>query len=148
MIFDRIEKLEIYKDADIHFEAIIAFLKENNFMKDMECGSYAVGNGVNVSIAEYEPATGGDYEAHRNFHDLQYAIIGGETIEVVPTEWAKNSKGYKPDIEFFSDKSCNATSVALDEGTFVYLTPGDAHKPCVKSSYSKIKKAVFKIPVE
>lgn len=147
MIFDKIEKLEIYKGADSHFEAIIAFLKENGMMKSMECGSYEVGNGVKVSISEYAPGTGGDYEAHRDCHDLQYAICGGEIIEVIPTECARNSGGYKPDIEFFSEKTCNATSVALDEGTFVYLTPGDAHKPCVKSDCDLIKKAVFKIPV-
>ena len=47
----------------------------------------------------------------------------------------------------FKEKDCNVTSVALDEGTFAYLTPADAHKPCVKSTYAKIKKAVFKIPV-
>jgi len=148
MIFDKIEKLEIYRNADKHFEAIIAFLKENGMLKSTECGSYEVGNGVYVSISEYEPGSGADYEAHRNFHDLQYAVSGGETIEVIPTGCARNSGGYKPDIEFFSEKTCNATSVALDEGTFVYLTPGDAHKPCVKSSYANIKKAVFKIPVE
>lgn len=146
MIFDKISNLRNYKNADPHFEEIIRFVAENDMSK-MECGSYDVSADVKVNIAEYEPGAGGDYEAHRNFHDLQYSICGGETIEVIPTECGRNSGGYTPDIEFFKEKTCNATSVALDEGTFAYLTPADAHKPCVKSTYAKIKKAVFKIPV-
>lgn len=146
MIYDKIENLKTYADADPHFEAIIRFIAEND-LRALECGSYDAGNGVTANIAEYEPGTGGDYEAHRLFHDLQYAIIGGEIIEVIPTDCGRNSSGYNPDIEFFKEKDCNVTSVALDEGTFAYLTPADAHKPCVKSTYAKIKKAVFKIPV-
>ncbi len=146
MIFDKIENLKTYANAQPQFEAIIRFIEEND-MKALECGSHDVGNGVTVSIAEYEPGTGGDFEAHRLFHDLQYAIIGGEIIEVIPTDCARNTTGYNPDIEFFKEKVCNTTVAALDEGTFAYLTPADAHKPGVKSTYAKIKKAVFKIPV-
>ncbi len=148
MIYDKIENLSNYLTANSHFEAIIKFLNENNMMKDLECGSYDVGCGVKVSIAEYSPAQGGDFEAHRDYHDLQYAICGGETIEIIPTSCAVDSTGYEPDVEFFKGFTCPKTSVALFEGTFAYLTPDDAHKPCVKADCEVIKKAVFKIPVK
>ncbi|MBO5858742.1 MAG: YhcH/YjgK/YiaL family protein [Clostridia bacterium] len=50
-------------------------------------------------------------------------------------------------MEFFTAQNCESTCVALEAGTFVFLAPQDAHKPCVKLTSDKIKKAVFKIPV-
>lgn len=146
MIFDKIENLRLYSALNSHFEDIAKFIEENDFAA-LPCGSYEVGNGVNVSIAEYEPAENDKFEAHRNFHDVQYTIAGNETIEVIPLSDAKDSGGYKPDIEFFTAQNCESTCVALEAGTFVFLAPQDAHKPGVKLTSDKIKKAVFKIPV-
>lgn len=147
MIFDKIENLKLYSKLDPRFDAIADFIAKND-MKTMETGSYEVCDGVKVGISEYEPALGGDYEAHRCYNDLQYAITGNEAIEVIPTADARNSTGYQPDIEFFTDKVCGASKIALDEGTFVFLAPQDAHKPCIKTSSDKIRKAVFKIKID
>ncbi len=146
MIFDTIENLKNYSAVNPHFDEIAKFVKEND-MKSMECGSYEVAEGIKVGISEYEPATGGDYEAHRDYHDLQYAIIGEEAIDVLPIEFAKDSTGYKPDIEFFTSQTQAATRVSLVEGSFVFLAPNDTHKPCIKMNSDKIKKAVFKIKI-
>ncbi len=146
MIFDKIENLKLYSAFNKHFDAMAEFIEENDFAA-LPCGSYDVGDGVKVSISEYEPAGNDKFEAHRNFHDVQYAIAGGEIIEVVPTSDAAESSGYKPDIEFFTAQKCESTVVALEAGTFVFLAPQDAHKPCIKLNSTKIKKAVFKIPV-
>ena len=146
MIFDKIENLKLYSSFNSHFDAMAKFIEENDFAA-LPCGSYDVGDGVKVNIAEYEPSGNDKFEAHRDFHDVQYAIAGNETIEVVPTSEAKESSGYNPDIEFFYAQNCESTSVALEAGTFVFHAPQDAHKPCVKLTSDKIKKAVFKIPV-
>ena len=146
MIFDTDKNLRYYASFNPAFEAIAKFIEEND-MKSMECGGYDVADGIKVSIAEYEPATGGDYECHRDYHDLQYAICGEEAIDVLPIEYAKDSTGYKPDIEFFTSQTAAATRVALTEGTFVFLAPQDTHKPCIKMNSEKIKKAVFKIKI-
>ena len=144
MITDKITNLKNYSGIRPEFEAIAEFIAKND-LKTIECGSYDVCDGVKVSISEYAPAAGGDYECHREYHDLQYAITGGETIKVVPTENGKNFTEYKPDIQFFADFCGNETSVALDEGIFAFLTPDDAHKPCIKADCDTIRKAVFKI---
>lgn len=146
MIFDTITNLKNYSALNPHFEEIAKFIEEND-MKALECGSYEVAEGVKVGISEYEPANGGDFEAHRDYHDLQYAITDGEYIDVLPIEFAKDSTGYKPDIEFFTAQTAEATRVALTEGTFVFLAPNDTHKPCIKMNSNKIKKAVFKIKI-
>lgn len=146
MIFDTDKNLRFYAEFNPAFEAIAKFIEEND-MKTMECGGYDVAEGIKVGISEYEPNTGGDFEAHRDYHDLQYSIIGEEAIDVLPIEFAKDSTGYKPDIEFFTSQTAAATRVALTEGTFVFLAPQDTHKPCIKIGTDKIKKAVFKIKI-
>ena len=146
MIFDTVENLKNYSALNPAFEAIAKFIEEND-MKALECGGYDVADGIKVGISEYEPATGGDYEAHRDYHDLQYAICGEEAIDVLPIEFAKDSTGYKPDIEFFTSQTAAATRVSLVEGSFVFLAPNDTHKPCIKMGSDKIKKADFKIKI-
>ncbi len=146
MIYDTAKNLKLYSSLNPAFDAIAKFIEEND-LKNMECGGYDVAEGIKVGISEYEPATGGDYEAHRDYHDLQLAITGEEAIDVLPIEFAKDSTGYKPDIEFFTSQTASATRVALTEGTFVFLAPDDTHKPCIKMGSDKIKKAVFKIKI-
>ena len=143
MIYDKIENLRNYKGTIPHCEEIAAFVEANG----LECGSYEVCDGVKVGISEYAPALGGDYEAHREYHDLQFAIKGGEFIDIIPVSCGLDATDYKPDILFFKDKSCLETRVALNEGTFAFLSPDDAHKPCVKSDCDNIRKAVFKIKI-
>lgn len=146
MIFDTAKNLKLYSAFNPAFEAIAKFVEEND-LKAMECGSYEVAEGIKVGISEYEPGTGGDFEAHRDYHDLQLAISGEEAIDVLPIEFAKASTGYKPDIEFFTAQTAAAARVALTEGTFAFLAPADTHKPCIKMGSDKIKKAVFKIKI-
>lgn len=146
MIYDTVKNLRLYSGFNPAFEAITKFIEEND-LKTMPCESYDVAEGIRVSIAEYEPNTGGNYEAHRDYHDLQLAITGEEAIDVLPIEFAKDSTGYKPDIEFFTSQTAQATRVALTEGTFAFLAPADTHKPCIKMGADKIKKAVFKIKI-
>ena len=146
MIYDTVKNLRLYSAFNPAFDAIAKFIEEND-LKTMACESYDVAEGIRVSIAEYEPNTGGNYEAHREYHDLQLAITGEEAIDVLPIEFAKDSTGYKPDIEFFTSQTAEATRVALTEGTFAFLAPSDTHKPCIKMGTEKIKKAVFKIKI-
>ena len=146
MIYDTVKNLRLYSSFNPAFDAIADFIEKND-LKTMPCESYVVAEGIRVSIAEYEPNTGGNYEAHRDYHDLQLAITGEEAIDVLPIEFAENSTGYKPDIEFFTSQTAAATRVALTEGTFAFLAPADTHKPCIKMGTDKIKKAVFKIKI-
>lgn len=146
MIYDTAKNLRLYSAFNPAFEAIAKFVEKND-LKAMECGSYEVAEGIKVGISEYEPGTGGDFEAHRDYHDLQLAITGEEAIDVLPIEFAKDSTGYKPDIEFFTAQTAAAARVALTEGTFAFLAPADTHKPCIKMGSDKIKKAVFKIKI-
>ena len=146
MICDTIDNLRKYAGVDPRFNAIADFVERNDLAAIAD-GSYEVCDGVKVNISTYEPGSGGDFEAHREYRDLQYAITGGETIEVIPTRFGAESKGYTPDIEFFPVRKCECTSIALEAGYFAFLTPEDAHRPCIRLHDGKIKKAVFKIKI-
>lgn len=146
MIYDTVKNLKLYSAFNPAFDAIADFIEKND-LKSLDCGSYDVAEGITAGISEYEPGAGGDYEAHREYHDLQLAITGEEAIGVLPLEFVADSTGYKPDIEFFTSQSADATMVALTEGTFAFLAPSDAHKPGIKTGSNKIKKVVFKIKI-
>lgn len=146
MIYDTAKNLKLYTEINPAFGIVADYLEKND-LKAVECGSYPVADGITANISEYTPEAGGDYEAHRDYIDLQLAITGEEYIDVLPLENALNSTGYKPDVEFFTEQNAKETRVALNEGTFVYLAPGDTHKPCIKAGSEKIKKAVFKIKI-
>jgi YhcH/YjgK/YiaL family protein len=146
MICDTIDNLRKYAGVDPRFNAIADFVERNDLAAIAD-GSYEVCDGVKANISTYEPGSGGDFEAHREYHDLQYAITGGEAIEVIPTRFGAESKGYTPDIEFFPVRKCECTSIALEAGYFAFLAPEDAHRPCIRLHDGKIKKAVFKIKI-
>lgn len=148
MIFDSIKNLRAYSAVIPHAEEIADYIEKTDFASLEIKGGYEVCEGVTMNLAEYAPADGGDYEAHRLYHDLQYAIKGCERIDVIPTEKGLDSNGYQPDIEFFKAADCNPSTASIDEGYFAFLAPQDAHKPCIKSSTETILKAVFKIRID
>lgn len=148
MIYDSIKNLRAYSAVIPHAQEIADYIEKTDFESMERKGGYPVCEGVTVNLAEYTPGKGSDYEAHRLYHDLQFAIRGCERVDVIPTEKALDSKGYNPDAEFFPAGDCAVTSAALDEGMFVFLAPQDAHKPCIKSSTETIFKAVFKIRID
>ncbi len=148
MIYDNIRNLRAYSAVIPHAQEIADYIEKTDFEAMERKGGFPVCEGVTMNLAEYAPGEGSDYEAHRQYHDLQLAVRGCERIDIIPTDKAINSKGYKPDAEFFSAGDCSVTSAALDEGMFAFLAPQDAHKPCIKSTTDTILKAVFKIRVD
>ncbi len=146
MIFDKIENLPLYFGTCEAFKVIDAFVK-NTDLVNLPCGTVELEGGVKAGISEYAPGEGGLAEAHRVYHDLQFAVCGSENIEVIPLDYCSGSTGYTEDIEFFENHK-NPCTVALSEGTFAFLAPTDAHRPGISNGCEKIKKIVFKIPVE
>lgn len=145
MIFDKTENLRLYAPMGKAFEVIADFVEKND-LKALECRRHELGDGIFANVSEYCPKAGDMPEAHRDYADLQLMVSGSEIIEVSPLDFCSGSTGYKPDIEFFAEY-LNPTSVTLAEGTFAYLAPRDAHRPCVNNGCDSVKKIVFKIPL-
>ena len=152
MISGRIEDLKYYYSVCPEFENVYAFVKEY-FENEKADGSYElIPDKLTASIATYttSPAEERQLEAHRRYADVQVVLKGAERIECAHISDCKVelseefSKG--GDIGFYADPEY-VSSIALDKGTFLYLLPEDAHKPCVNAGTesAEVTKVVFKI---
>ena len=115
-------------------------------------GRYDLADGVFVNIQSYKTCERStrQFEAHRDYIDLQYIISGREIIVVEDTEVLRKhgtAKEYTPDIEFFFDHGAGK-AYTLNPGDYLILRPQDAHMPCVcVDKPEEAVKAVVKIPV-
>ncbi|MBN2733487.1 MAG: YhcH/YjgK/YiaL family protein [Methanomicrobiaceae archaeon] len=88
------------------------------------------------------------FESHIKYADLHFVLFGKEAIMTVFPESAKTIAAYNTDndTEFFSAEQ-NVSTSYLIPGTFLFLAPGEIHKPAGQCpDYSdKIIKCVIKI---
>lgn len=145
MIFDKNENIRQYSAVNSSIDAVADFIESNN-LSALECRRYDLPGGAFANVSEYCPDAGDKPEAHRDYCDLQLMVSGSEIIEVSPIDFCSESTGYKPDIEFFA-KYDSPSSVTLAAGTFLFLAPQDAHRPCINNGCDKVKKIVFKLPI-
>ena len=141
MIYDKIENLGKYPQLS----NVKAFLDGLNG-KVLENGKYEVDENCYVAVSEYETSVGKDFEAHREYIDLQMLVHGKEYIFVQDLSKGKPVTEYdeKKDIIFY--KTENWCKRVLDQSNFLLLDPNDLHKPCVAlEEPMTVKKYVFKI---
>ena len=90
-----------------------------------------------------------NYEAHRNYIDIQYMIKGSEKIGVSDLSNCVTCIEYdnERDLEFFNIK-CREEFLELKEGQFMVFFPTDAHKPSITLDKKEVvKKVVVKVAV-
>ncbi len=125
-----------------------AFWESHN-MATLENGSYDLGNGecVNVMTYETKPRAEKEYEAHREFADIQCVISGQEYLEVAPVYELTVTKEFsvEEDYALYSNETAGEKFL-MSPGRFACVLAEDAHMPgvCVFAP-SPVKKAVFKI---
>ena len=128
------------------------FLKTHE-LADMKPGTYVIdSNNVTATITELNPKNKEEvnWEAHRNFNDLQYIIKGkakmGIASVVSPNATVTVPYDPKTDNENFSitgEKYYDA-----EPGTFFIFSPKEMHRPAFKvEGYNDIKKIVIKVRV-
>jgi YhcH/YjgK/YiaL family protein len=128
------------------------FLKATD-LSSMAPGIYVVDSG-NVIATVSQVATKDlnlvNWEAHRNFNDLQYVITGKAGMGVAPVTdpEAKVSKPYATtgDTETFS----SAKGVYYDTAPGVYFifSPREIHRPAFRiEGFDSVKKVVIKVRV-
>ena len=141
MIYDKLENLRKYPCL----EKVKAFLEAQKG-KILENGKYTVDENCYVAVSEYETGAGKDFEAHKEYIDVQMLLQGQEHIFVQDISQGIPSTDYdeKRDIRFY--KTEGAKAYVLSEGNFLWLDVNDLHKPCVAiEEPMKVKKYVFKI---
>jgi YhcH/YjgK/YiaL family protein len=146
MIFDTLSNwkkytwgLDRFRRAFEYLETLDANVADGTYRLD-EDDLYCM-----IQAYETTPKEGHEFEAHRNYADIQYMLSGEESILWAPQPTLTVTKPYKPDIEFYSLTS-EPIDLILTPGRFALLLPGDAHAPCIAhGAPGKVRKAVVKV---
>lgn len=124
----------------------------NNSANNMPLGKYLVNeNGIYVLLQEYYTKNPFEceWESHKKYVDFQVVLSGEEDICIA--ELSHMQQGvYDDSNDFLISFGESKKRITLRKGMGVILFPEDVHMPCLhsKNKPSKIRKAVFKIPVE
>ena len=123
------------------------FIHEND-LRVLPNGRYELGDGNYVNIFEYETKENdGVFEAHKEYIDIHYAIIGKEKV-LWADDYTRETKAYQEDGDYSLGIVENAKEIESNFGCCVFL-PDEPHKAGVIAKTSeKVKKAVFKIAVK
>jgi biofilm protein TabA len=106
---------------------------------------------VNVHGYSTQPRELCTWENHPSTIDLQFIIEGIEGIDIIPVEALGEPTSFKQesDTQKFAANLSPATQLVLRAGEFVFLMPGEAHRPKVAvEAPVQLKKLVVKIPAK
>jgi len=141
MIYDTIENLDKYP----LLEKVKAFLNEHKG-QILENGKYVIDEHCYLAVSEYETGAGKDYEAHREYIDVQMLLNGKEYIFVQDIQKGTPVTQYNQEKDIIFYQVENGVAYALNGKNFLLLDVNDLHKPCVMiKEPEKVKKYVFKI---
>lgn len=149
MIFDSITNSDLYYGLGEKFKTAFEFLK-NTDLENLPLEKIEI-DGDNVFAIPQKYITVDDHEknweAHRNYIDLQYMITGSENIGFVLIDYLDEFQDYdlENDYELLSGEG---DYVQINDGEFAIFFPDDAHKPGLKvGENEEVHKIVIKIKV-
>ena len=141
MIYDKIENMGKYP----LLEKVEAFLNEHKG-QILENGKYILNENCYLAVSEYQTGDGKDYEAHKEYIDVQMLAYGKENIFVQDIQKGTPCTEYNEVKDIIFYKTEHGVAYQLDENNFLVLDIQDLHKPCVMIEQpEKVKKYVFKI---
>lgn len=150
MVYDKVFYIDKYYGISKDIRTGLEWL--NGIKLDVPVGIYKLSSRVKAIVSEYTTKSTNEYgyEAHRQFIDIQYLIIGKEEIRSLPLEYLKETKGYNEidDVAFYKDKDIKPQNLLLGNGYFAIFFPQDGHMPqlCVDKP-ELVKKVVIKVRV-
>lgn len=122
------------------------------YLKTLPDGKYQL-NGerwfYNVGDSYTSPEQERHTEFHKLFLDIQMILEGEEIIRYSLID-SSNESCYekKPDLYILENPKIN-NAIYLTEGDFVTFAPGEAHQAlCMINVSQKVRKAVFKVPID
>lgn len=145
MICDDLVNFEDYVIfEDEAAEKIAAFIKTLD--KNNAVGKYEIdGEKIFAMISNYETRKEGEYEAHREYVDIQLVLLGEEYVYVGSNAGAVQTQEYSPDCEFFKFTPESANCINLHVGNFAVFMPNELHMPNMDScngTFSNVKVVV------
>ena len=150
MIKDKLKNAKIYHNLSENLKKGFLWLHETD-LENIEDGRYEIeGEQVYASVQTYTTKSEANYEAHRNYIDIQYLIKGKEFVGVTDLKNCETCIQYdeERDLEFFNCLKEDDYQY-LREGEFLVLYPHDAHKPSMdyEGLKGEVKKVVVKVAI-
>lgn len=150
MIYDKLENIGLYQGVAPSVVEGLRFLLQ--VKGDIAPGRHTLegGNYANVDCYTTRKVNPVGYEAHRQYVDIQFLLSGRERVLVRSLDELECTMPYDADrdVAFFRHDD-GAAELALGEGYFVVLFPGDAHEPTLcYDAPEEVKKIVVKCRVE
>lgn len=148
MIKDDLRNARTYYNISENLQKGFEWIK-NNDLKNMPDGRYEISDKIYANLQSYLTKDDAPYEAHRDYIDIQYMVIGEEQSGV--TEYSNCSVQEKynkeKDIEFLINNN-EEEFYKIKEGEFFVFFPTDAHKPAIKVGENKnVKKVIVKVGI-
>lgn len=145
MIYDRLTNYSLYTTLHPRFRQALEFLLQTD-LENLSPGRFDLdGDALYVLVQEYapKPLSDGKWEAHRRYVDIQYMLSGCERIDFGLIDHMQLGE-YNPDKDFQALDGQGQT-LLLEEGSFVFFFPQDAHMPGLSiGQYEVVKKIVVK----
>lgn len=141
MIYDKLNNLKNYPMLSRVKNFFISHKGE-----ELADGKYIIDKNCYLVVSEYETGQGNDFEAHKEYIDVQILVRGREYVFVQDIQKGKEITEYDSEKDIIFYTTDNSVAFLLDESTFILFDSHDLHKPCVAVTKSmKVKKYVFKI---
>ncbi len=146
MVLGRLADWHRYAALNPRFEEAFRFLEK---AATLENGRYDLGGRmyVNLNDVKTRPVESYNFEAHRQYIDIQF-LIGGHSV----LTWGETG-ALSPACAYDADKDYQlfegeGRAVQVKDGDFYILWPEDAHKPHgTDGEASAYRVAVVKVPL-
>lgn len=146
MIKDDLKNADIYSGISENLKKGFEWIKSNDLVS-MPDGRYEISDKMYANLQTYYTKDDAPYEAHRDYIDIQYMVIGEEQSGVTNYSNCIVIEKYnkEKDIEFLQNNS-EEVLYKIKEGEFFVFFPTDAHKPAIKiGENKKVKKVIVKV---
>ncbi len=139
-----------YEKHPERWEAAFKFMREND-LTTCPLGKTVLSDDISVNVSEYTTREPGEekLEAHRQYIDLQYVVVGKELQGIARLSETKEVTPFdeKKDVGFYKTPVINYHVAAPDR--FLIYFPSDAHIPNIQyGEKATVRKVVFKIKVD
>ena len=142
----------VYFKNKERWDKAFSFLKSND-LNQLENKRFDIdGDNLYAIVSEYltKNEENANFEAHRNYVDIQYVISGEEMIGITPLTQKQNvitPYDASKDIEFMTVAPGLVVKATPDR--FFLFFPSDAHRPSLKvKENSHVKKMVVKVKLD
>ncbi len=150
MIHDNLVHSGLYGSVHPLFKEAFAYLE--NFDPETPDGKFQLrGTDLTGIVQRYQtkPAAQKQFEAHREYIDIQYIVEGTEILEYAQEGSFPVKVPFNPekDVELYSDSPNGSSSLQTGPGEYCIFFPHDVHKPgcSIGANPASVCKVVLKI---